>query len=65
MLFPLRQSEDSSQGHSISNSSGKVLQKVGERSVVVQDSGEEGVGTGKHTFWQKVAAGHRSMGLHQ
>lgn len=65
MLFPLRQSEDSSQGHSISNSSGKVLQKVGERSVVVQDSGEEGVGTGKRTFWQKVAAGHRSTGLHQ
>lgn len=42
MLAPLGQSEDSSQGHSISDSSGKVLQKVGERSVVVQEPGEEG-----------------------
>ena len=33
MLFPLGQNEDSSPGHSISDSSGKVLQKAGEGSV--------------------------------
>ena len=34
MLFPLGQNEDSSQGHSVSDGSGKALQKVGERSVM-------------------------------
>ena len=34
MLFPLGQNEDSSQGHSVSDGSGKVLQKVGEGSVM-------------------------------
>lgn len=34
MLFPLGQNEDSSQGHSISDSPGKVLQKAGEGSVL-------------------------------
>ena len=34
MLFPLGQNEDSSQGHGVSDGSGKVLQKVGEGSVM-------------------------------